>query len=55
MSVGDTTVLEEAKQDLQRLIDEYERIVDILKQIEKEIETVLGEIPMASRKPHEIP
>ncbi len=48
-SVGDTTALEDAKQDLQRLIDEYERIVDILEQIEKDIATVLDEIPIASQ------
>lgn len=39
-SVGDTTALEEAKQDLQRLIEEFERIVGILEQIEKDIVTV---------------
>ncbi|KRE37314.1 IS110 family transposase [Paenibacillus sp. Soil522] len=48
-SVGDTTALKEAKQDLERLIEEFERIVGILEQIEKDIVTVLGEIPIASQ------
>jgi transposase len=48
-SVGDTAALNEAKQDLQRLVEEYERIVSILEQIERKIVALLGEIPMASQ------
>ncbi|QYR19233.1 IS110 family transposase [Paenibacillus sp. sptzw28] len=48
-SVGDTTALREAKHDLQRLLEEYQRIVNILEQIEKELVTLLGEIPLVSQ------
>lgn len=44
-SVGDTT----PKQDLRRLVEEFERITGILEVIEKDIVTVLGEIPMANQ------
>ncbi|WP_409342560.1 IS110 family transposase [Paenibacillus sp. MBLB4367] len=48
-SVGESVALSEAKQDLQRLLEEYERIAGILDQIEKEIATLLGEIPITSQ------
>jgi transposase len=46
-SVGDTIALDEAKQDLGRLIQEYERIVELLDRIEQDIQVLLSEIPMA--------
>jgi transposase len=48
-SIGDKTALHEAKQDLERLLEEYERIVEILGKIEKDILASLGEIPMANQ------
>jgi transposase len=48
-SVGDTTALGEAKQDLERLLEEYERIVEILEKMEHEVGALLGEIPMAEQ------
>ncbi|MDQ0901189.1 IS110 family transposase [Paenibacillus sp. V4I7] len=48
-SVGDLTALAEAKQDLERLIAEYERIVEMLGEMQKQILAILSEIPMASQ------
>jgi len=48
-SVGERTAVEEAKADLNRLIEEYERITTMLEQIEKDIEALLSEIPMAQQ------
>jgi transposase len=48
-SVGDTTALVEAKQDLQRLIEQFERIVEMLVKIEKSILALLGEIPLTEQ------
>ncbi|WP_238403417.1 hypothetical protein [Paenibacillus mesophilus] len=48
-SIGDTTALLEAKQDLNRLLDEFERIVKVLDAIEKDIEILLSGIPMANQ------
>jgi transposase len=48
-SVGDTTALSEAKQDLERLLKEYERIVEILEKMEQEVRALLGEIPLAQQ------
>ncbi|MBD0384920.1 IS110 family transposase [Paenibacillus sedimenti] len=49
-SVGEQSVsLQEAKQDLQRLIEEYERITAMLDQIEQDVATLLGEIPLANQ------
>jgi transposase len=48
-SIGDKTALHEAKQDLGRLLEEYERIVEILEKIEKDILALLSEIPMANQ------
>ena len=48
-SVGESVALSEAKQDLQRLLKEYERIAGILDQIEQEIATLLGEIPITNQ------
>jgi transposase len=48
-SIGDKTALHEAKQDLRRLLEEYERIVEILEKVEKDIVALLSEIPMANQ------
>ncbi|MEW9672717.1 IS110 family transposase [Ammoniphilus sp. 3BR4] len=48
-SVGDTRALVEAKQDLQRLLEQYERILEMLKKIEEDILLLLGEIPMVEQ------
>ncbi|MDQ0899158.1 IS110 family transposase [Paenibacillus sp. V4I7] len=48
-SVGDKTALHEAKQDLERLLEEFERIIEILEKIEKDILALLSEIPMANQ------
>lgn len=48
-SVGDTTALVEAKQDLQRLLEQYESILEMLEKIEKDILSLLGEIPLAKQ------
>jgi transposase len=48
-SVGDTTAMREAKQDLERLLEEYERIVETLEKMEQEVRALLGEIPMAKQ------
>ncbi|MCQ6564113.1 IS110 family transposase [Paenibacillus mendelii] len=46
-SVGDVTALTEAKQDFVRLIAEFERITDMLGDIEKQLHALLEEIPVA--------
>ncbi|WP_313642107.1 IS110 family transposase [Paenibacillus sp.] len=48
-SVGDVTALTEAKQDFVRLITEFERITDMLVDIEKQLRALLEEIPMAAQ------
>ncbi|MDQ0874428.1 transposase [Paenibacillus sp. V4I3] len=48
-SVGDKTAPNEANQDLHRLLQEFERIVEILNEIEKDIQKLLSEIPMADQ------
>ncbi|MCZ8514320.1 transposase [Paenibacillus filicis] len=48
-SIGDTTALLEAKQDLRRLLEEFERIIEVLDTIEKDIEVLLSGIPMANQ------
>jgi transposase len=48
-SVGDKTALHEAKQDLGRLLEEFERIVEILEKIENDTLALLKEIPMANQ------
>lgn len=48
-SVGDRTALEEAKQDFERLIKEYERIEEMLEDMEKQIISILSEIPIAAQ------
>ncbi|MFC0396326.1 hypothetical protein [Paenibacillus mendelii] len=48
-SVGERTAVEEARADLKRLIEEYERVTNMLEQIEKDIEALLTEIPMAQQ------
>jgi transposase len=48
-SVGDVTALSEAKLDLKRLIEEYERIIEMLGEMQKQILEILCEIPMASQ------
>jgi transposase len=48
-SVGDTTAANEAKQDLERLLQEFERNCEILARIEKDIKELLSEIPIADQ------
>jgi transposase len=48
-SVGERAAVEEAKADLIRLIEEYERVTNMLEQIEMDIEALLSEIPMAQQ------
>jgi transposase len=48
-SVGDITALDEARQDLERLIAEFERIEDMLDDMEKQILALLSEIPIANQ------
>lgn len=49
-SIGEQSVsLQEAKQDLQRLIEEFERIIAMLDQIEQDVARLLGEIPLANQ------
>lgn len=48
-SVGDTTAANEAKQDLERLLQEFERNFEILDRIEKNIQELLSEIPIADQ------
>jgi transposase len=48
-SVGDTTAANEAKQDLERLLQEFERNSEILDRIEKNIQELLSEIPIADQ------
>ncbi|WP_435162984.1 IS110 family transposase [Paenibacillus glycanilyticus] len=48
-SVGERTAKDEAKADLKRLIEEYERVTIMLEEIEADIETLLAEIPMAQQ------
>jgi transposase len=48
-SVGNITALDEAKQDVRRLIDEYERVVEMLEKMKKDIVELLREIPMAGQ------
>lgn len=46
-SIGESRALEEARQDIQRLLEEYERTIQILEEIQVTIEQLLGEIPVA--------
>ncbi|MDF2653037.1 MAG: transposase family protein [Paenibacillus sp.] len=48
-SVGETVTLREAKQDLKRLLDDFERIAGILEQVERELTTLLEEIPLVNQ------
>jgi transposase len=48
-SVGDVTAISEAKLDLKRLIEEYEHIVEMLGEMQKQILEILSEIPMSSQ------
>jgi transposase len=48
-SVGNLTAVHEAKQDLGRLIEEYERIVEMLEKMEKDVIALLSEIPMVEQ------
>jgi hypothetical protein len=48
-SVGNTTALNEAKEDLGRLLQEFERIVEILDRMEQDIQVLLNEIPMTDQ------
>ncbi|NHN35521.1 IS110 family transposase [Paenibacillus agricola] len=48
-SVGETAAIDEAKQDLRRLHEEYCRIGKILEEIEQEILALLGKMPVAQQ------
>ena len=48
-SVGENAALREAKQDLKRLLDEFERIADILEQFERDLGTILEGIPLVNQ------
>jgi transposase len=48
-SVGETSALQEAKNDVTRLIAEFDRVVEILKQIDQDILALLPEIPLAKQ------
>jgi Transposase and inactivated derivatives len=48
-SVGEQAAAEEAKTDLRRLIEEFERVTTMLEQIERDIEVLLSEIPIAQQ------
>jgi len=48
-SVGENAALREAKQDLKRLLDEFERITDILEQFERDLGTILEGIPLVNQ------
>ncbi|MGO4350027.1 hypothetical protein AB4Z45_31625 [Paenibacillus sp. MCAF9] len=48
-SVGDTTAAHEAKKELERLLQEFERNSAILDRIEKVIQELLSEIPVANQ------
>ncbi|MFK7697796.1 IS110 family transposase [Paenibacillus sp. HJGM_3] len=48
-SIGETSAVHEAKQDLRRLLDEYCRIVEILEKIEQDVLTLLQQIPAAQQ------
>lgn len=48
-SVGDQTAIHEAKKDLQRLVEEYERIKSMLEQIETDIQALFTEIPLVKQ------
>ncbi|MFC5649733.1 transposase [Paenibacillus solisilvae] len=48
-SVGERTAVEEAKAYLKRLIEEFERVTTMLEEMEKDIEALLSEIPMAAQ------
>lgn len=47
--VEDITALDESKQDLKRLITEYERVEEMLENMQKQIVQLLSEIPMANQ------
>ncbi|GIP14348.1 IS110 family transposase [Paenibacillus macerans] len=48
-SIGDIQALEEARRDLQRLLDAYEYAVKSLEEIEQEVKKLLGCIPLAGQ------
>ncbi len=48
-SIGRTDVSEEARRDLQRLLDAYEQTEKMLQGMQQEIEDLLGDIPMAEQ------
>lgn len=48
-SIGDTRVPEEARQDLQRLLDTYEQTRNMLEAIQQEVEELLDRIPIAEQ------
>lgn len=46
-SIGESRVPKEARQDLQRLLSMHKEVTTLLLDIQKEVEALLGEIPMA--------
>ncbi len=48
-SIGETRVLEEARRDLQRLLDAYEQTIRLLGEIQQEVEALLNSIPLAKQ------
>lgn len=48
-SIGNPRAPEEARRDLQRLLDQYEQMRGILDQMQQEMEELLGDIPMAQQ------
>lgn len=48
-SIGERRAPEEARKDLQRLLDHYEGLTRELKEIHQEVEALLGEIPLGQQ------
>ncbi|XID90363.1 IS110 family transposase [Paenibacillaceae bacterium WGS1546] len=48
-SIGDVGAADEARRDLQRLLDAYEHNVSLLDEIQREIEALLDELPQAKQ------
>lgn len=48
-SIGDSRAVDEARRDLQRLLDTYEHNVTVLDEMQREIEALLEEIPQAKQ------
>jgi transposase len=48
-SIGESRSPEEARRDLQRLLEQYKLLIERLEEIQVEIEGLLGEIPLANQ------